>query len=102
VTPLYPQKFIITSPMSGGLSVGIVRSQTQATEFVLSVVPQLLKSQTAFSALKHKRCTSTLGSLKVTFTSKLLNMLLLLHKYTEISYLWSPYKKRDVRASVIM
>jgi hypothetical protein len=33
-TPLYPQKLALTSPTSVGRSVGIVRSQTQATEFV--------------------------------------------------------------------
>jgi hypothetical protein len=32
---LYPQKFAITSPTSGGRSVGIVRSRTQTMEFVL-------------------------------------------------------------------
>jgi hypothetical protein len=32
-TPLYPQKLAVTSPTSGGRSVGIVRSRTQATEF---------------------------------------------------------------------
>jgi hypothetical protein len=31
---LYPQKLALTSPTSGGRSFGIVRSQTQATEFV--------------------------------------------------------------------
>jgi hypothetical protein len=31
---LYPQKFALSSPTIGGRSVGIVRSQTQATEFV--------------------------------------------------------------------
>jgi hypothetical protein len=30
---LYPQKLAITSPTSGGRSVGIIRSRTQATEF---------------------------------------------------------------------
>jgi hypothetical protein len=30
---LYPQKLALASPISGGRSVGIVRSQTQATEF---------------------------------------------------------------------
>jgi hypothetical protein len=34
---LYPQKVIRTSPKSGGCSVGIVRSRTQTTEFVLFV-----------------------------------------------------------------
>jgi hypothetical protein len=33
VAPLYPQKLSLTSPTSGGLSVVIVRSRTQATEF---------------------------------------------------------------------
>ena len=32
VTPLYPQKLELTSPTSGGRSVGIVRSRTKATE----------------------------------------------------------------------
>jgi hypothetical protein len=31
---LYPQKLALTSPTSGGSSVGIVRSLTQATEFM--------------------------------------------------------------------
>jgi hypothetical protein len=31
---LYPQKLALTSPTSGGRSVGIVRSRTQATEFI--------------------------------------------------------------------
>jgi hypothetical protein len=33
-TPLYPQKLVVTSPTSGGRSIGIVRSRTQATELV--------------------------------------------------------------------
>jgi hypothetical protein len=32
---LYPQKWALTSPTSGGRSVGIVRSRTKATEFSL-------------------------------------------------------------------
>jgi hypothetical protein len=32
---LYPQKLELTSPTSGGRSVGIVRSRTQATEFLV-------------------------------------------------------------------
>jgi hypothetical protein len=32
---LYPQKLAITSPTSGGRSVGIVRSRTQTMEFFL-------------------------------------------------------------------
>jgi len=34
VTPLYPQKLALTSPTGGGRSVGIVRVQTKATEFI--------------------------------------------------------------------
>jgi hypothetical protein len=37
--PLYPPKLALTSPTSGGRSIGIVRSRTQATEFVLFVIP---------------------------------------------------------------
>jgi hypothetical protein len=33
VAPLYPQKLALTSSTSGGRSVSIVRSRTQATEF---------------------------------------------------------------------
>ena len=33
VTPLYPQKLVLTSPTGGARSVGIVRSRTKATEF---------------------------------------------------------------------
>ena len=36
VTPLYPQKLALTSPTGGGRSVGIVRSRTKATEFLVS------------------------------------------------------------------
>jgi len=32
VTPLYPQKLALTSPIGGGRSVGIVRVRTKATE----------------------------------------------------------------------
>jgi hypothetical protein len=33
VAPIYPQKLVITSPTSGGRSVGIVRSRTQTSSF---------------------------------------------------------------------
>jgi hypothetical protein len=33
-TPLYPQKLALTSPTSGGHSVGIIRSRTKATDLV--------------------------------------------------------------------
>jgi hypothetical protein len=39
---LYPQKLALTSPISGGRSVGIVRSRTQATEFSLLIIIILL------------------------------------------------------------
>jgi hypothetical protein len=32
---IYPQKSALTSPTSGGRSVGIIRSRTQATELLL-------------------------------------------------------------------
>ena len=38
VTPLYPQKLALTSPNGGGRSVDIVRSRTEATEFLLLLV----------------------------------------------------------------
>jgi hypothetical protein len=37
-TSLYPQKLALTSPTGSGRSVSIVRSRTQATEFVCFVV----------------------------------------------------------------
>jgi hypothetical protein len=37
VTPLYPQKLALTSPTSGGRSVGIVRSRAKDTEFSLGL-----------------------------------------------------------------
>jgi hypothetical protein len=37
-TPLYPQKLALTSTTSGGCSIGIVRSRTKATEFVLCLL----------------------------------------------------------------
>jgi hypothetical protein len=40
-TPLYPQKLALTSPTSGGFSVGIGRLQTKATELVLLLVSYL-------------------------------------------------------------
>jgi hypothetical protein len=38
VTPLYPQKLALTSPTGGGRSVGIVRSRTKATEFIIIII----------------------------------------------------------------
>jgi hypothetical protein len=39
---LYPKKLALTSPIGGGRSVGIVRSQTQATKFSLVMWNMLL------------------------------------------------------------
>jgi hypothetical protein len=36
-TPLYPLKLALTSQTSGGLSAGIVRSRTKATELLLLI-----------------------------------------------------------------
>jgi hypothetical protein len=36
VTPLYPQKLVLTSPTGGGHSVSIVSSRTKAREFSFS------------------------------------------------------------------
>jgi hypothetical protein len=41
---LYPQKLAITSPRSGGRSVGIVRSRTQTMEFFFFFPVQILPS----------------------------------------------------------
>jgi hypothetical protein len=38
---LYLQKLALTSPTNGGRSVGIVRSQTKATELVRYVIVEL-------------------------------------------------------------
>jgi hypothetical protein len=43
-TPLYPQTMTLTSPTSGGRSVGIVLSRTKATELVTLVTRLLQES----------------------------------------------------------
>jgi hypothetical protein len=42
MTLIYPQKLALTSPTNGGRSVGIVRSQTKATELLLLLLLLLL------------------------------------------------------------
>jgi hypothetical protein len=37
---IYPQRLALTSPTSGGIWVGIVRSRSEATEFSLVCLPQ--------------------------------------------------------------
>jgi len=58
VTPLYPQKLALTSPAGGGRSVGIVRSQTKATEFSLVLVLGLSILQTMLnvSPMQERTC----------------------------------------------
>jgi hypothetical protein len=51
MAPLYPQKFTRTSSTSGGRSVGIVRSRTQATEFLC--VPWFQHCFTPLPPFKH-------------------------------------------------
>jgi hypothetical protein len=48
---LYPQTLALASPISGGRSVGIVRSRTQATEFFKGIVHNefVLAGQTVIS-----------------------------------------------------
>jgi hypothetical protein len=41
-TPLYPLKFVLTSPTSGGRSVGIVHSRTKAMALLLLLLFLLL------------------------------------------------------------
>jgi hypothetical protein len=47
---LYPQKLALTSPISGGLSVGIVNSRTQATMFSFMCCHIVLQNVTDKSA----------------------------------------------------
>jgi hypothetical protein len=54
---LYPQKLAITSPTSGGRSVGIVRSRTQATEFSLVFVVRI--PSIVFQRVKRDGMTPT-------------------------------------------
>jgi hypothetical protein len=50
--PLYPQKLTLTSPTSGGRSVSIVRSWTEATEFLYNIMQKLIRRQWYFSKAK--------------------------------------------------
>jgi hypothetical protein len=51
----YPQKLILTSPTSGGRSVGIVRSRTKATEFNILVVWVILNENCVPYSLFRRR-----------------------------------------------
>jgi hypothetical protein len=46
--PVYPQKLTLTSSTSGGRSVGIVRSRTQATELLIVTAWNYFQSHTNF------------------------------------------------------
>jgi hypothetical protein len=53
---LYPQKLALTSPTNGGQLVGVVRSQTQATEFVFVFVTTTsaeVKETWAYTSTPH-------------------------------------------------
>jgi hypothetical protein len=50
--PLYPQTLALTSPTSGGRSVGIVRSLTQAMEFSLLLVRLVYQQDQLSSVLE--------------------------------------------------
>jgi hypothetical protein len=64
-TPLYPQKLAVTSPTSGGRSVGIVRWQTKGTGFVSimhrenGIVPYLVKKEAIKFAVSFRPTSST-------------------------------------------
>jgi hypothetical protein len=47
-TPLYLQKLAVTSSTSSGLSVGIVRSRTKATELLVAYNQYHIKEDTVF------------------------------------------------------
>jgi len=51
VTTLYPQKLALTSPTGGGRSVGIVRSRTKATEFIIIIIIIIIIINNRFSDL---------------------------------------------------
>ena len=60
MTPLYPQKFALTSPTGGGRSVGIVRVRTKATEIsTLQHVPLLLHGERLIDNQFLSTCSPT-------------------------------------------
>jgi hypothetical protein len=80
---LCPQKLALTSPTSGGRSVGIGRSRTQATEFSLVFFYSISfsgNSRRLWNAAVHYRDnrSSTLDSIQTVFCSLHLNPLLAL------------------------
>jgi hypothetical protein len=59
--PLYPQKLALTSPTSGGRSISIVRSRTQATEFAISSVTEI------FCSTLHSRIVTFMRQWHIAF-----------------------------------
>jgi hypothetical protein len=53
---LYPQKLALTSPTSGGRSVGIVRSRIQATEFVCLLLTKIISIEQWHNGPKKCLC----------------------------------------------
>jgi hypothetical protein len=51
-TPLSPQKLALTSPTSGGRSVGIVLSRTKATELVNFLLWSRMQNSVSWSRLE--------------------------------------------------
>jgi hypothetical protein len=70
-TPLYPLKLVLTSPTSGGRSVGIVRSRTKATELVIHYTKCNIISVEAVYPLDTKnKCTLSLELERTLFFSE--------------------------------
>jgi hypothetical protein len=57
---LYSQELALTSPASGGRSVGIVRSRTKATQFVVARY-DIVNSKRSSSTFRNKLSTSKQG-----------------------------------------
>jgi hypothetical protein len=57
---LYPQKLALTSPTSGGRSVGIVRSRTRATEFLVFCIIRYAGQVLCIKQLENTVLHSTL------------------------------------------
>jgi hypothetical protein len=56
---LYPQKLALTSPTSGGCSVGIVHLRTKATEFVCLLIAEYKNAVFAVVQWKVTCCSQT-------------------------------------------
>jgi hypothetical protein len=62
-TPLNPQKLVLTSPASGGGSVFILHSQTQATEFSLGLTCPVLVGFSVRAPQLHSVTSTVYGPL---------------------------------------